>query len=119
MLKPKIKIPFATLVHSSDKISIKNISRQQFIELHRDLEVHIGGATKRFFNVGQETNYFFVNEMYLSIQKKLASAKKPYYCLLLPTAQARCFVKYFSQTMVSIPTLEIIALLDQKLPILC
>ena len=117
-LKLKIKFPVATLTLSRDQISIKNISHQQFKELHQDVEKNISGALKSFSNGSQEANYFFIEAMYLAIRKKLLVIR-PYYFLVLPNPQARCFVKYFSQTPVSISTLEIIALLDQKLPILC
>lgn len=117
-MRSKIRSPIATLTRDQEKICLKNISWYQIIELHNDLQISLFQSLKRFANANQEANHYFIKMMYLSVSRKIIN-EKPYYSIFLPTAGMRSFVSYFSKANVSYSTIEIIALIDPKLPILC
>ena len=117
-MRNKVRNPVAILSADRQTIRVKNISRSQFVELYLDIETHVNGTLRRFSTIDQERNYYFINKLYLSIHRKITGVRA-YYNLLLPTAGARCFVANFSKITVGYSTLEIIGLLNQKLPILC
>lgn len=117
-MRSKIKSPVAILTGDQEKICIKNISWFQILELHHDLQVSLFQSLNRFANTNQEANHYFIKMMYLAVSRKILN-ERTYYSLLLPTAGMRSFVSYFSSANVSYSTIEIIALVDPKLPILC
>lgn len=117
-MRNKIKNPEAVLSDDWQTIHVKNIKRSQLVELYLDIEIHVNGKLIRFSNIDQERNYYFINKLYLSIQLKIIGVRA-YYNLQIPTPGARCLVINFSKTNVGYSTLEIIGLLNQKLPILC
>ena len=117
-MRSKVKNPIAILSDDWQTIHLKNINRSQFVELYLDIEIKVNGTLRRFSTIDQERNYYFINKLYLSIHRKITGVRA-YYNLLLPTAGARCFVSNFSNITVGQSTLEIIGLLNQKLPILC
>ena len=116
--KAKIKFPIAILQYETGKIMLKNISRHDFLQVYYDLESHFTNALKRFSNASEESNYYALSEVFDMMRRKLA-IPKTYYSLSLSIPQARCLVKLFSMNSISSNTLEINALLDQKLPKLC
>ena len=117
-MRNKVKNPVALLSEDWQTIHVKNINRSQFVELYLDIESHVNGTLRRFSTIDQERNYYFINKLYLSINRKITGVRA-YYNFLIPTAGARCFVTNFSKASVGYGTLEIIGLLNQKLPILC
>ena len=117
-MRNKLKHPVAVLSEDWQMIKLKNINLHQLMAVFYDIEINSSGALKRFSSAKQESNYFFINSFFLIIRRKITNVKK-YNTITLYTPAARCFVNCFSRIEVSNSTLEIIALLNQKLPILC
>jgi hypothetical protein len=113
----KLKSPVATLRQHSDTIRIKDINLFQFAELFHEVQTNLNRALKRFSNPNEELNYYLIQDLFHSM-KRQAMFDKKYYYLTFSIPQARCFVKHFSKYAKTNSTTEIVALLDQKLPIL-